>query len=61
MKDCDDYDDAHLVLSWRRGQAPPPRFGFAGHVHFVDFEDFGRRNPVWVAQVREPVRKFISK
>ena len=48
-------------ISLARSPGPSPEFGFAGHVHFIDFEDFGRKNPVWVAQVREPIGKFTSK
>ncbi len=31
------------------------------HVYFVDFRDFGRRNPIYYSMVREPVAKFESK
>ncbi len=31
------------------------------HVYFVDFEDFGRTNPIWFSLVREPIAKFESK
>lgn len=42
-------------------QNPVRPLSYDRHVYFVDFTDFGRKNPIYFSLVREPISKYESK
>lgn len=39
----------------------PRPYSYHKHIYFINFEEFGHVNPIWISMIRNPVDKFVSR
>ncbi|TRY70843.1 hypothetical protein TCAL_01210, partial [Tigriopus californicus] len=51
-------DQEKHVIDVNKGPRP---YSYHKHIYFINFEDFGLKNPIWISMIRNPVDKFVSR